>query len=191
VARIADSGRAVTIAERAGHDIMAAIYRAVTQEGPLAARWYLRERDAGDQRRPVASLAADGSPRPAFAWPLGIAECAGVRGFGYATRWVPERFVTLNRVVFAEEQPPLRTLACIGGELAAAFAALHASGLRFRAVDFGSVLADPEARRLARPLALRRCRESGAIGILTSDALGASQRLRRNLAASRMRPDRI
>jgi DNA-binding helix-hairpin-helix protein with protein kinase domain len=120
------------------------VFRGLMDTGiQVAIKWYRPGDYADHQRRGIAALTAHARAHPAFAWPIDLVECRRVPGFGYVMQWIPERFGSLIEMLRAPQQPSFRVLAAIGRELADAFAALHASGLCYRDINFGNLLVDP------------------------------------------------
>jgi DNA-binding helix-hairpin-helix protein with protein kinase domain len=141
---MARAGAPVRICSRAAEGGQGVVYQGEAGTGSrVAVKWYRPGAYAARQRQAIASLAAHPRPHPAFAWPIDIVERREGPGFGYVMDWVPERFSSLVEVLRAEQQPSFRVLAALGRELADAFAALHASGLCYRDINFGNLLVDP------------------------------------------------
>ncbi len=59
------------------------------------------------------------------------------------------RFTSLAPMLNLETRPSFRTIAAVGRELAAAFAALHSSGLCYRDISFGNLRVDQDACEVA------------------------------------------
>ena len=145
VVRMARAGTAIRITRRVAEGGQGVVYQALTESGGrVAVKWYRPTGYADRQRQLIAALAAHTRPHPAYAWPIDIVESSGISGFGYVMHWVPERFGSLVELLRAAQQPPFRLLASIGRELVDAFAALHASGLCYRDINFGNLLVDPD-----------------------------------------------
>jgi DNA-binding helix-hairpin-helix protein with protein kinase domain len=137
----------VTIEARVAQGGQGVVFRGLMPSGaPAAVKWYRPSRYAERQRRAIAYLTTHRRPHAAFAWPIDIVTCEQVNGFGYVMPWVPpERFGSLIGLLRAEQQPSFRVITLIGRQLVDAFAALHASGLCYRDINFGNLLVDPGA----------------------------------------------
>lgn len=144
------AGSTVRVESRVAEGGQGVVYLGRTDQGAqLAVKWYRPSRFIDRQRRAIADLASHNRPHASFAWPIDLVECPGIAGFGYVMPWVPERFNSLIELLRAPEQPSFRVIIDLARELVDAFAALHASGLCYRDVNFGNLLVDPQRRDVA------------------------------------------
>lgn len=144
VVQMVRAGTQIRLEARVAEGGQGVVYRGRLDTGTqVAVKWYRPGGYAERQRQVIAALAAHARAHPAFAWPIDLVECHRVPGFGYVMQWVPDRFGSLIEMLRAPQQPSFRVLAAIGRELADAFAALHASGLCYRDINFGNLLVDP------------------------------------------------
>jgi DNA-binding helix-hairpin-helix protein with protein kinase domain len=153
VLRVSSAPITLKIEAQVGRTGWGTILRGRTSGGdPVAVIWHPPDRRANGQRRAAAALIGLGSPHPALAWPIGIADCPQVPGWGVLMRLVPGRFVPLARLLAAVEQPSFRALARIGSELAGACGALHSVGLTYRDFDLAVPMADPATGEVIIPV---------------------------------------
>lgn len=137
-ARVAEGGQGV-------------VFRGLMASGaPAAVKWYRHSNFAQRQRKSITYLTTHRRPHAAFAWPIDIVTSERATGFGYVMPWVPpERFGSLIGMLRSQQQPSFRVIAQVGRQLVDAFAALHASGLCYRDINFGNLLVDPAGPEVA------------------------------------------
>ena len=138
------AGNSIRLLARVAEGGQGVVYRALaTDSAPVAVKWYRPGPFTDRQRAAIEQLTLHPRPHAAFAWPIDMVTCDHARGFGYVMPWVPERFGSLVELLRAQEQPSFRVMTAIARQLADAFAALHASGLCYRDINFGNLLVDP------------------------------------------------
>ena len=145
VVRMARAGNPIRLEARVAEGGQGVVYRG-TSEGNtrVAVKWYRPGPLTDRQQAAIEQLTLHRRPHDAFAWPIDMVTCERARGFGYVMPWVPERFGSLVELLRAPEQPPFRVIVSIARQLVDAFAALHASGLCYRDINFGNLLVDPQ-----------------------------------------------
>jgi eukaryotic-like serine/threonine-protein kinase len=144
VVRMVRAGTAIRLEARVAEGGQGVVYRGVAPGGTrVAVKWYRPGPFTDRQRAAIEDLTLHRRPHDAFAWPIDLVTCDHASGFGYVMPWVPERFGSLVEMLRAPEQPPFRVIIAIARQLVDAFAALHASGLCYRDINFGNLLVDP------------------------------------------------
>jgi DNA-binding helix-hairpin-helix protein with protein kinase domain len=145
VVRMTRAGNPIRLEARVAEGGQGVVYRGVADgNARVAVKWYRPGPLTDRQQAAIEQLTLHRRPHDAFAWPIDMVTCENARGFGYVMPWVPERFGSLIELLRAHEQPPFRVIVSIARQLVDAFAALHASGLCYRDINFGNLLVDPE-----------------------------------------------
>lgn len=120
------------------------VYRIATPGGEeQALKWYYSTSATSEQRQILEELIKDGCPSEAFLWPIALASCEGVSGFGYVMRLRPTEYRSFNDLMGGKVDPSFSTLIRTGIELAKAFRSLHAKGLCYRDISFGNAFFHP------------------------------------------------
>jgi DNA-binding helix-hairpin-helix protein with protein kinase domain len=141
--RMARAGTTIRLEARVAEGGQGVVYRGVAPgDTRVAVKWYRPGPYTDRQRAVIEGLTLHRRPHDAFAWPIDLVTCDHASGFGYVMPWVPERFGSLVELLRAPEQPPFRVIVAIARQLVDAFAALHASGLCYRDINFGNLLVD-------------------------------------------------
>ncbi len=145
VVRMARAGNTIRLEARVAEGGQGVVYRGLaTGDTRVAVKWYRPGTFTERQRAAIGQLTLHRRPHDAFAWPIDLVTSDRVRGFGYVMPWVPERFGSLVELLRAPEQPTFHVIIAIARQLMDALAALHASGLCYRDINFGNLLVDPQ-----------------------------------------------
>jgi serine/threonine protein kinase len=96
----------------------------------------------------IVALVQRPVPHRAFIWPIDIVASDQVAGFGYVMALKERRFISFAQML-NHDPPQFRTIIAIGREVVDAFAALHASGLCYRDINFGNLWVDPARAEVA------------------------------------------
>ncbi|GMV36447.1 MAG: hypothetical protein AMXMBFR61_09550 [Fimbriimonadales bacterium] len=120
------------------------VYEATLEGQPVAIKWYKPRFATPSQRASLVDLAHRGAPSDKFIWPLAVAECAGVPGFGYVMPLRPQGFVSVTDRMLGRVKPSFRSLCTLCYHLADSFLTLHAAGLCYRDVNAENVSFEPQ-----------------------------------------------
>lgn len=144
VVRMVRGDAPVAVGSRIAEGGQGVVFRAELPTGSaVAVKWYRPSPIADQMRVQIGKLAARPRPHAAFAWPLDLVGSRAIQGFGYVMPLLEGRFRPLARIISAAEPPPFRITAGMGRRIADAFASLHSSGLCYRDISLGNLLADP------------------------------------------------
>lgn len=133
-----------TVDELVGGGAQGEVYRATLARRTAALKWYYPSAATPDQRNTLENLIRKGPPSRSFLWPLELASCPGVPGFGYIMQFREPRFRGLVDLMKRRIDPSFRALATAGFELAHSFLQLHSKGLCYRDISFGNLFLDPD-----------------------------------------------
>src|SRR5205807_1017258 len=86
-----------------------------------------------------------GPPSDRFLWPLELAGCDDLPGFGYLMELRENRFKGIVDMMAGRVEPSFTALASAGFELADSYLLLHSKGLCYRDISFGNVFLDPHS----------------------------------------------
>ena len=141
---------AVVVERRLGEGGQGVVHQARLGDAPFAVKWIRPGPGIDELRKSIGELVRAGRPpHRAFIWPIDLLSSDIVPGFGYLMPLLEPRFTSLAPILNLETRPSFRTIAAVGRELAAAFAALHSSGLCYRDISFGNLRVDQDACEVA------------------------------------------
>ena len=137
------AGATLIVADRIGEGGQGVVHRARLSGVPFAVKWYRGGPGTVGSRAAIAALVdRGGPPHPAFVWPIDLVTSRRLPGFGYVMPLLGARFGSLAQSLDVQPALSFRVTAQLGLRLVDAFAALHSSGLCYRDISFGNLLAD-------------------------------------------------
>ncbi|MBN2464990.1 serine/threonine protein kinase [candidate division WOR-3 bacterium] len=120
------------------------VYRATLGGQTIALKWYFPQYltvDTGLRDR-LETAMDRGAPSSSFLWPIELTE-SGVDGsWGYVMPLREPRFISIRQLMRGNVNISFRALATAGFELSHGFHMLHARGLCYRDINFGSPFLD-------------------------------------------------
>ncbi len=122
------------------------VYRANIDGKPIALKWYFPDLATDNQRKALEKIIKKGPPTDNFLWPIELATCEGIPGFGYIMPFREESpykglaDLTNRRIVTT-----FRSLVTACMELSEAFHQLHAKGLCYCDISHGNVFFNPDS----------------------------------------------
>ena len=126
------------------------VYQGVLPTGTkIAVKWYSQSYLQKDPRlrNRLTDLINLEFPYEEFIWPFDLTLSPQTPGFGYAMPWREARFVGVDELMNAAEQPTFRILTRIAFNIATAFNTLHSDsrtgGRCYRDISASNVCADP------------------------------------------------
>ena len=134
------------IEDTLGESTRAEVYRARIGNAHYALKWYRPEYLAGDQELWERLKAAIHSRRPTeqFLWPFDLVSHPRSDTFGgYLMPVRSPEFISLVDLMRRQSEPSFCVLSMVGFSLAHSFLKLHAAGLCYRDINFGSVFFNP------------------------------------------------
>ena len=147
--RMVRGGSTVVVADLIGQGGQGVVHVCHLGSHRLALKWLFPGPWAERQRKSLGEMAASGRPHPAFVWPIDLVDSPEVAGFGYVMSLLEPRFGSFVSLLNGQEPTTFRTMIDIARQLVDAFAALHASGLCYRDINFGNLRVDPATADIA------------------------------------------
>jgi serine/threonine protein kinase len=138
------SGQPCTVLQFLGGGGQGEVYLAEWSGGKFALKWYYDQSATRDQREALEILIDEGSPSDQFLWPVDLAYCSDVPGFGYIMRLRPPNYKSLTDFMCGRIQPTFLTRVTMAVELTKAFRSLHTKGLCYRDISFGNAFFDSD-----------------------------------------------
>ncbi len=147
--RMVRGGSTVVVADLIGQGGQGVVHVCHLGSHRLALKWLFPGPWAERQRKSLGEMAASGRPHPAFVWPIDLVDSPEVAGFGYVMSLLEPRFGSFVSLLNGQEPATFGTMIDIARQLVDAFAALHASGLCYRDINFGNLRVDPATADIA------------------------------------------
>lgn len=119
------------------------VYRAGLAGKQVALKWYFPSSATAEQWAALQTLVQRGAPNDRFLWPLELATCQGIAGFGYIMPLRDSRYKSIVDVMKRRVEPSFRAIVTAGLELSNSYLQLHSKGLCYRDISFGNVFFDP------------------------------------------------
>lgn len=136
------AGATLTVGSRIGEGGQGVVHEAMVGNRLFALKWLRPSPRQAGLRRSIRALTERPTPHRAFLWPIDLVTSDHIEGFGYVMPLKEKRLISFARLL-TRDSPRFRTIIVIGQEVVDAFAALHASGLCYRDINFGNLWVDP------------------------------------------------
>jgi DNA-binding helix-hairpin-helix protein with protein kinase domain len=137
------SGQKCEIQGLLGSSAHGQVYHASSGGQDCALKWYFAPSATPERRSSLARLVQKGAPNDRFVWPMDIATCEGIAGFGSLVPLREPRFRALADMMSRLVDPTFLTLTTTALELADSFLRLHSLGLCYSDVSFDNIFFDP------------------------------------------------
>jgi len=132
-----------TVQECLGGGGQGEVYKADLNGSEVALKWYFPNQATLEQQQALAELIQKNAPNDKFLWPLSLAHCSEVKGFGYIMPLRPAHYKSIADLITRRVEPSFYHLLTATMQLADSFLQLHAKGLCYQDISFGNVFIDP------------------------------------------------
>ncbi len=132
-----------TVKECLGGGGQGEVYKAELNGSEVALKWYFANQATVEQQQALAELIQKKAPNDKFLWPLSLAHCKDVKGFGYIMPLRPAHYKSIADLITRRAEPSFYHLLTATMHLANSFLQLHAKGLCYQDISFGNVFIDP------------------------------------------------
>lgn len=139
------SARACVIEQFLGSGSEGEVYRVKFEEERLGMKWYFPYylQQFPDLPQRLEHLIKHRSPDNRFLWPIELTSTQKAAGFGILVPLREDRFKGLVDLMTGRVDPPFRTVATMGFELAHSFSYLHSNKLCYQDISLNNVFFDP------------------------------------------------
>lgn len=134
-----------TVKECLGGGGQGEVYKADLNGNEVALKWYFPNQATLEQQQALAELIQKKAPNAKFLWPLSLAHCHDVKGFGYIMPLRQSHYKSIADLITRRAEPSFYHLLTATMQLADSFLQLHAKGLCYQDISFGNVFIDPSS----------------------------------------------